>query len=355
MQSHECKPTFYTETVIKIDNILNTTISYQKNTWSDISNEPSIKEILEIIKSDNLKRQITDLREKLNQGNKEYYDTYKKQLPAVTFSGTFTEKRNLENLKLYNRLIVLDFDKLNEDEIIEGHKLLLADDYVLTFWRSPSDKGFKGLVSLEYVNITNEFNIDFLHKCAFKKLSNHFEELYNLELDKSGSDISRLCFLSYDPNLVVKANERKFTITEQDLIYETVKKKSKSEKIKYASNKDVLNNPLERNNQLNRKLMTDIIRHLTNKNKSITHSYDEWCKVAMAIANSFTYDIGIKYFLKLSELDTLKYNAIQCTNFLNNCYETRNGNVTFGSIIYLANQKGYTTKNQKNGVGKMEV
>jgi hypothetical protein len=340
--------------VIKIDNILNTKVSYQKNTWSDISYEPTVKEILEVIKSDKLKLQITDLREKLNQDNNEYYDTHKKQLPAVTFSGTFNHKRTLENLKLYNSLIVLDFDKLNEDEIIEGHKHLLADEYVLTFWRSPSNKGFKGLVSLEYINVSDEFNIDILHKSAFKKLSNHFKELYNLELDKSGSDISRLCFLSYDTNLVFKENEKKFIITEDDLVFEVNKEKATKQTIKYSSNKDALYNPINKNNQLNRKLMTDIIRHLTNKNKSITYSYAEWCKVGMAIANSFTYDIGLKYFLKLSNLDKTKFNEAHCINFLSNCYETKNGNVSFGSIIYLANQKGYTTKNQKNGVGKTE-
>ncbi len=340
--------------MINIDNILNTTVSYQKNTWSDISNEPTIKEILEIIKSEKLKGQIADLREKLNQDNNEYYDTYKKLLPAVTFSGTFNQKRNLDNLKLYNNLIVLDFDKLSENEIIEGYEHLLADEYVLTFWRSPSNKGFKGLVSLEYVNFSNEFNINILHKSAFKKLSNHFKELYNLELDKSGSDISRLCFLSYDPNLVLKVNVRNLTITEDDIVFEIIKEKSKTRSIKYASNKDALYNPINKNKQLNRKLMTDIIRYLTNKNKSITYSYAEWCKVAMAITDSFTYDIGLKYFIKLSRLDNTKYNEVDCTNFLLNCYETKNGNVSFGSIIYLANQRGYTTKNQKNGVGKTE-
>ena len=74
----------------------------------------------------------------------------------------------------------------------------------------------------------------------------------------------------------------------------------------------------------------------------------------MAISNTFTYDIGLNYFLKLSKLDDTKYNEIVCTNFLINCYETRKGNVNFSSIIYLANQKGYQTKHQKNGVPKEE-
>lgn len=343
-----------TDSVDKIDNILDTTVSYQANTWSDISNEPTIKEILQEIKSSKHKGKITDLRTNLNQENIDYYDTHKKQLPAVTFSGTFRSKRNLENLKQYNHLIVLDFDKLNEEELLEGYNHLLNDEFVFTFWRSPSNKGFKGLVSLEFTHLSNEFEIDFLHKRAFQKLSKHFKESYNLELDKSGNDISRLCFLSYDPNLVIKHKEKKFALTEDDLIFESIKEKSNSQKIKYVSNKDVLFNPLAKNNQLNRKLMTDIIRHLTNKNKSITYSYAEWCKVAMAIANSFTYDIGVKYFTKLSSLDTSKYNEVHCVNFLNNCYETINSNVSFGSIIYLANQKGYKTKNQKNGVGKTE-
>ena len=100
--------------------------------------------------------------------------------------------------------------------------------------------------------------------------------------------------------------------------------------------------------------MTDIIRFLSNKNLSITNKYEEWCKVGMAISNSFTYDIGIKYFLKLSMLDNEKFNEVTCTNFLNNCYETRKGNVNFNSIVYLANLKGYKTKKQKKGVPKAE-
>ena len=76
----------------------------------------------------------------------------------------------------------------------------------------------------------------------------------------------------------------------------------------------------------------------------------------MAIANTFTYDIGLNYFTKLSKLDGIKYNETHSTNFLNNCYETKNGSVNFASIIHLANEKGYNTKQQKikNGVPKVE-
>lgn len=330
------------------------TVSYQVNTWSDITIEPTIGSILADIKSDKHKTQITALRTKLEGGDKEYYDNYKKQLPAVTFSATFNRKRTNENLKLYNPIIVIDIDKLTNEQIDQNFQQLKNDEYVLSFWRSPSNKGFKGLVAVEYKIENNEFELDLLHKSAFKKLFDYFQNTYDIELDKSGSDITRLCFLSFDNNLNLKSAFKKFTIENDDIIVASKKENGKSLNLKFSSNKDALYNPLGKNSQLDRKIMTDIIRNLTNKNLSITNSYTDWCKVAMAISNTFTYDIGLKYFLKLSKLDSTKYNEILCTNFLNNCYETRKGNVNFSSIIYLANQKGYLTKNQRNGVPKVE-
>jgi len=337
-----------------INTVLNLNVSYQVNTWSPISFEPSVAMILNDITSEKHKTQIDLLRIKLDKGDKEYYDSYKKQLPAVTFSATFNLKRTFEKLKTYNSLIVIDIDKLNSQQLRDCYKYLLSDEYIISFWRSPSNKGFKGLVSIEYEVEKNETDLDKLHKSAFKKFSDHFLELYDIELDKSGSDITRLCFLSYDKDLVLKQQFTKFLIKDDDLIVSTKIGSDKKIEFNFLTQKDKLYNPFERNDPSNRKIMTDIIRYLSKKKSSITYSYSEWCKVAMAIANTFTYEIGLKYFLKICVLDEDKYNEISCTNFLNNCYETRKGNINFSSIVYLANQKGYQTKKQKNGVAKVE-
>jgi hypothetical protein len=347
-----------TKTMQETNDILDIKVSFQENTWTNVSVDLTIKTVLDDIKSDKYKKQVTDLRTNLDNGNTDYYDNNKKRLPAVTFSATFNSNRTKENVKDYNNLIVLDIDKLNAEEIECCYNKLLKDEFVLSFWRSPSNKGFKGLVQLEFIDITNEIDLDIKHKSAFKKLSTYFRDTHNLELDKSGSDISRLCFLSNDTNLVRKESANKFQITDTDINIVTPKSSNgRTRKLKFVSNRDALYNPLDRNNQYDRKLMTDIIRHLTNKKLSITHSYDEWCKVAMAISNTFTYDIGLNYFTKLSKLDSSKFNEIHCANFLINCYETKNGNVNFASILHLANEKGYKTKQQKlkNGVPKVEV
>lgn len=348
-----------TTTMQETNEILNLKVSFQENTWMNVSAiEPTIKSVLEDIKSDKYKQQLTDLRTNLNNGNTDYYNDNKKRLPAVTFSATFNTNRTRENVKSYNSLIVIDIDKLEEDQIVKCYDILLKDEFVFTFWRSPSNNGFKGLVQLEFSDIAPEIDLDTKHKSAFKKLSTYFQNTYELELDKSGSDISRLCFLSYDTQLVIKEIFNRFQVENEDVILALPKTTNgRTRQIKFASDKDALFNPFERNNEYNRKLMSDIIRYLTNKNKSITYSYSEWCKVAMAIANTFTYDIGLNYFIKLSKLDGTKFNEVHCTNFLINCYETRKGNVNFASIIHLANEKGYKTKQQKikEGVPKVEL
>jgi hypothetical protein len=340
-------------------NILNLKVSFQENTWKNVSEiSPTIKCVLEDIQSDKYKQQVIDLRTNLNNGNIDYYNENKKRLPAVTFSATFNISRTRENIKYYNSLIVIDIDKLEEDQIVKCYDILLKDEFVFAFWRSPSNNGFKGLVELEFADIAPEIDLDTKHKSAFKKLSTYFMNTYNLELDKSGSDISRLCFLSYDTQLVKKEIFNKYQVKNEDVIVNLTKSTNgRTRQNKFASDKDALFNPFERNNQYNRKLMSDIIRYLTNKNKSITYSYSEWCKVAMAIANTFTYDVGLNYFIKLSKLDEAKFNEVDCTNFLINCYETRKGNVSFASIIYLSNEKGYKTKQQKikEGVPKVEL
>lgn len=337
----------------KYRNILDIQVSYQENTWSNISRDISIETVLNQIKSDTYKNQVEELRNKLSEGDDDYYNNYKKKLPSVTFSATFNIKRTNTNLIAYNPIIVIDIDKLNSIQLQETYNSLIYDEYVFAFWRSPSNNGYKGLVIIDY-KLENS-NPSTFHKSAFKKVAEYFEKTYNIILDKSGSDITRLCFLSHDTNLIQKTNFKEFEIMEEDILALTKSKSNTNNAIpKYTNSRDTLYNPLNKNNPSDRKIMTDIIRHLKNRRLSITLSYDNWCKVAMAISNTFTFDVGLNYFLKLSSLDINKYNQNDCTNFLTNCYETQKGSITFGSIVYLANQQGFSTKKQKVGVAKEE-
>jgi hypothetical protein len=332
----------------------NIKVSYQEKAWSSISKEITLNETLGIIDSELLKGKIEKLRKELNNGNKDYYDNNKKSLPAVTFSATFQENRRKDNLKEYNQILVIDIDKLSTEEMTNVGETLKKEPIVFSFWKSPSNKGYKGLIKLSFLENFEEINTDFQHKNAFNLISNYFLETHNIELDKSGSDITRLCFLSYDQKIIVKENIQEFKVENSNIPIET-KKKGNNSTIKFSSNKDALHNSLNRNDQYDRRLMSNIIRYLNNKNQTITETYENWCKVAMAIANSFTFDVGKNYFIKISKRDSNKFNEINCVNFLTNCYENRKGEVSFASVVFLANNIGFKTKYQKNnGVPKTE-
>lgn len=332
-----------------VEEILNKRVSYQKNTWSAFSKEMSISDVLEEIKSDKHNVQVQYLRLLISKGSKEEYNSHKRTLSAVTFCGTFDAERKKTKIKSYNSLIVLDVDKLDENELLRVKNCFHTEPIVFSFWDSPSKEGIKGLVSLRYTFEINSEIVERAHKGAFKKLAIYFKEKHNIELDNSGSDTTRLCFFSYDPLLKVKDDIAEFQITEADLLsIEESKKKKNDVEVKFSSNKDALHNPSNRNAPSDRYTIAAIIRFLEKKKTSITTSYEEWYKVAMAIANTFTYDVGEKYFLKLSSFDSKKYNETECKNFLLNCYESRSGAIKFNTIVYFANEKGYITKKQRD-------
>ncbi len=323
-------------------------MSFQTAAYTKISKEMTIEEVLNEIQSNKYLSQVTWLRKLLSNNQLVMYNDHKKKLPAVTFCGTFNEKRKKELLKHYNSIIVLDIDKLDNEEFSRIYNILSSESYVFSFWVSPSNKGIKGLVYLEYDFEINSSNLDFYHKSAFQQLQKYFQEKYNINLDESGKDTTRLCFLSCDNFL--KLNEKFMPFKVQKLeMFEAIKPaNTKVTKVTKQSNKkDLLYNPLNKNKSYHRKIIQSIIRFLNKNDLSITSSYDEWLSVAIAIANSFTYEIGEKYFLKLSEMDKDKFNKTECINILISIYENRRVNedkknlISFKTIYYFAAQKGF--------------
>ncbi len=332
-----------------IENILNYKVSFQKTAFAPLSHELLIKDVLRGIKEERLDYIVADLRKMLTEGNLDAYGQHKKKLPGVTFSGTFDNKRRRNDLKKYNQIIVLDIDKLSDTELDRDKEILKEDPYVISFWESPSKKGLKGLIYLDFeIEITD---VDLFHRIGFKKLVDYFQNNYAIELDESGSDTTRLCFLSSDSSIEIKNEVRFFSVTASDIeMYSgTIKQSSsKKEKVERRINKkDALLNANGKNLPQNRLTIKSILKFLTKRNLSITKSYENWYRVAFAIANSFTHDIGEGYFLKLCQQDKEKYNEIECKNLLINCYETTNSEIKFSTIFHYAQELGYKPKNKK--------
>lgn len=339
-----------------IQEILKYKVSFQPKIWTLISKEPTIGEVLDEIKSDKYSSQVNTLRQLLNNGNDEGYGIHKKTLPSVTFCATFNKRRKRELLKTYNSLIVIDIDKLSQEEFIRVKQVLKLDGYVFSFWESPSQKGLKGLVSISYDFVLGPNILDKVHKSAFQKLSNYFLSTYQIELDESGSDTTRLCFLSFDPNTLIKKTINHFKISEADLAVSKQKEgTTKFICVMSKGSKDTLFNPKDKNMPENRKAIQSIIRFLSKRGLSITNTYENWYRVAYAISDTFTYEIGEKYYLSLCRLDGSKYDETSSINMLHYCYENSAYKIKFNSIIYFAKKMGYQTNSQRGEVPKTAV
>ena len=134
-----------------------------------------------------------DIIDNIRDGDKES----KKKLPVVCFSGEFTE-RNDEALFEHSGFIVLDFDHI---DVSSSKQVLATDSYVYSTWISPSGDGLKALVK-----ITNPER----HRDHFRALCTYFSKQYDLEVDESGINESRACFESYDADIIINPDSKKF-------------------------------------------------------------------------------------------------------------------------------------------------
>lgn len=290
---------------------------------------------LKNIKTGTYKNLILKCRSALSNNDEELYGKLKSKLPAVTFCAEFENVRKASELTTYNNLMIIDIDHIPSEELFTVKTVLSKDKYILSFWDSPSGRGLKCLIKIgtDYEK----------HKAVFNSIKNYFYENYKIELDVSGKDISRLCFSSWDENIFYNPNAKVYVDYIQENKIKDVKKTEGQVKnislLKSAYATEGLNNVENRNT------MRQIIKYLTKRNLSITTTHDDWLKVSFAIASTFSYDVGEKYFLALCRLDQIKHDEEKSINLLKSSYNNRKldieKSISFATIIFFAKDKGF--------------
>lgn len=324
------------------DDFENKKVFFQENSWAKNGIEKSIKNVLADIRKGHIKERIMQLRTLVGMGDLEKYNELKKTLPGVTFSSTFVQQRKTEFLKEYTNIMVLDIDKLSLNEILRIKNGLSNDAHIIAFWDSPSGKGIKGLIELKYDFELQNVSIPELHKQSFDFYTNYFKDKHGCELDKSGSDVTRLCFYSYDPEMYICSEIVPFLITKDNV--NTVRENKNKSVVSRHNNSNVFNKYekcANENVDNNRNTINSILRFLERKNRSITSSYFDWCKVAFTLSNLFSFEVGRRYFHRFSALDFALYNQNNCDDFFEEIYRNTKKTHTIFTIIKLAQDKGY--------------
>jgi len=113
----------------------------------------------------------------------------KMQLMAIMFNGTFSERKD-DGLIKHSGLCVLDFDKYPDAKTLKAERKRLMDcPYVYMMFTSPSGNGLK-------VVIRTPESTKFEHKRRFEAYKEYINSDY---FDVANSNVSRVCFESYDP------------------------------------------------------------------------------------------------------------------------------------------------------------
>ena len=326
-------------------------VAFQYNSWGGIARHLTVGQSLDMIKNGTYKNQVAKLRSYLAAGDRDTYDQEKRKLPAVTFAADFDGKRNRQSIAKYNGLCVLDIDKLTREQLEQVKTQFTEDPYVFTFWESPSMAGVKGLVHFEFPEGTLDTEVNFRHTYGFRKINDYFLEKYGITLDNSGSDATRLCFFSDDPSLFLQDNIISFPVvySAEDVVHARESMKSAEYTYSAEATKDQKFNPKGKNSQFNRSRIQAIIRFLSKRNLSITSSFHNWYEIGYAMANTFTYELALKYYLALSRLDGKAFDEQACKNMLEYCFANSMGKFTFGTIVFYAKKVGY---GEERGVPK---
>jgi hypothetical protein len=170
--------------------------------FNEVIEHKTIPTILEEIKTGKYKPGIIYLRKSLAEKKEEAYNKAKKSLPAFTPSGKFVGGRKLEFLTEYSKFIILDIDKLSAADLQNAKHLANQSEFTFASFISPSGNGLKILVKIDTPKSE--------HKETFLKVQAHYESLLKLEIDKSGKDLTRLCFYSWDENLYLNEDSKTF-------------------------------------------------------------------------------------------------------------------------------------------------
>lgn len=167
-------------------------ITIFKNIFSKEPYYITIDKALERIKLGKSKDQVDLIRKTID---KERANELKKNLPSICFSGKFLANRTDQDLQTHSSYIVLDFDMVTDCSKLKSE--LSKKEYVKATWVSPSGNGVKCLILI----LDGE-----KHRQHFQALN----EIYP-EVDKSGINVSRVCYESFDPEIIINDNVKPFT------------------------------------------------------------------------------------------------------------------------------------------------
>lgn len=251
----------------------------------------------------------------------------KKSLPAITPSGVF-RYRSMKHLIQHSGFIAIDIDFDDNKHIVNFSELknqLSHIENVAYCGLSVRGKGLWALIPIP--KSTPE-----IHGQRFDSLLNDFKD-FNINIDKSGRDVCRLRIYSHDPNAYFNHSAKLYT--------------------KLNAAPKLLKRTYPRSIQSDTRTKVEtVISRIKNNKIDITHCYEEWFKLAVALANEFG-ESGRGYFHAISQFNG-KYNFQTTDRMFDGCLKGNYSQITIASFFKIASDYGIKAQSDKSS-GKISI
>ena len=270
-------------------------VSVFKN-FNKIELNADLSSILDQIRTGKFKEKILELRELVRNDKIVEYNDKKRSLPAFTPSGIFEGGRKLDLLKEYSGCIVLDLDKLTPEQLIAAKSKIISIPYTYSCFISPGGLGLKILVKV--------MSRPVYHKQVFEEVKNYYRNQLDLPIDPSGKDITRLCFVSWDPELFLNPSSTLF----QTKIYRV------EEDVEY------------------------IVGKIEKSGIDLTDGYTHWLNIGFALVDALGEE-GRSYFHRISVFYPC-YDRDACDAQFDKCIHSKRSGVTIATLFHHAKEHG---------------
>lgn len=285
------------------------------------STDPVTVSLEVFLNSQKHRQQIELLRMELDKKKR---DELKKDLPAATISGTF-KKREIAGITEYNGLVCLDYDGKDNPTFTPAEMKAILQEFGETLYcgLSVSAQGVFAIIRTDNDDPQKHGAVcDFLGNLIGKT---------GLMYDRACKDVSRLRFVSYDPQPYYNPAAEAFTARAvlERLEQQATHRPPRPLRIRTteASGSDTT-----------RKKVEQYLEELERSNTDITDQYDNWTKLGFALANEFGAD-GEDYFHRLSAINS-KYDYSETEKKYQNFLRNHSGRVSIGTFFSICNSSG---------------
>ena len=231
----------------------------------------------------------------------------KKELPAITPSGTFSPIRNSQNLVAHSGLICIDIDSKDNPEITDWEGLkgrLSMINNIAYCGLSVSGKGAFVLIPIMFPEH---------HLEHFNAIDVFFATYEGIMIDAACKDICRLRTISYDPNPYFNHHADpvgNFLDFSNKSTFPKITKKDKEK-------------------------VDAILSEIKDSNLDITNDYTDWFQIGCVIAKVYGEE-GREKFQEFSQFHP-DYNLKSCDRQFNYCLKKQYA-YGIGTLVFIKNK-----------------